>query len=417
VAVASDSRIYIWRVLSAAAAYRKDLLTSGCQSFGPSDDSWIAVASVLQLAAGANDERGLIAKAARIAVGANGKAKFRHLAHLEFGHDFTDIEAILLLVRDAEEAGARHLALTIAETLLTATTLEPLQYGRTLWLRARVIVKLSSWGVSEKLYRELDAFGKREGLPELRVRALNGFLALAQLRGNFPEYLRLARRGVRMVAGLQLPRLQGRLHHSVVYASMKFRLYDQALEHAWEMLELSHHDSVDEARSLSALGQIALEIGQNDAAIAAFAATLTRRVPPAVVMPTLGGLAVAAARSRQTKLLEWAIDEVSGAGAAGSSPYTNAAALIECASALIIAGRGPEASRLRQQGLRIAEEHRYNELVIQAEALAALELPPSPAPPRLKAAGANVIRAVEELAPSRLPKHVRTTRVTAGSTR
>src|SRR5437879_7510829 len=187
------------RVTSATAAYRKDLRESGRSSFGASDDAWLTVASVLEVAAGQAEGRDeLFAKAARVAIADSGRPTFRRLVTREYGEGWTDIEAIALVIMAAQEAGAFNLAAAIVDMMLAAAPPAPLQHGRLLALRARVSYKLGQKDRSETLFRRVDALGRQSRHPELRMRALQGLGTRAQVRGNYPSHLDYIRRPPRL---------------------------------------------------------------------------------------------------------------------------------------------------------------------------------------------------------------------------
>jgi len=180
-----------------------------------------------------------------------------------------------------------------------------------------------------------------------------------------------------------------------------------AVAHGWAVYEASRGEPVLEAEVLQSLGQVFLEAGHPEPARCAFAAIVSLSLPRRVILPALGGLALASARSNQNQTLDWAVREVVRAESSQSLRYPVASALLECAMALEIAQRRAEAEGCRSAALQIARTHGFHEIAYLAE-----ELRAGHAAPETKVASnldyrtARVAREVSWMEPERLPAEI-----------
>lgn len=395
---------------SATAAYRKDLAANGLP-FGERDGEWIAVASLAANAASGEPGGEPLAWAAAIETAARalGTAELDRLSNREWGTGWSAFDPLTLIAVAMHDAGARDLSIVVLDSVLRVRKGErDLAFGRALAQRARVAYLAGEQEVAEDLYRQVDSIGQRLESVELRARAANGFVSLAQVRGNHPQMLDAATRGLALAEQTSIPRLRWNARYSIMLASAQFRRFDEALEHGWELFRLVKGDVVGEALALQALGHLLVDMGDNDSARSAFSAVVSRPLPSYMLLASLASLALTSALSpihRQT--VDWAIAEVESFRESGASPWAYTSALLDCVVALRDVGDPTRALQLRDEALVLCAAHRFHALQFRAEAieLDAITLPPEPAV--VADAATEVVSSVRRLAPRQLPRHVR----------
>ncbi len=395
---------------SATAAYRKDLAANG-SPFGAHDGEWIAVASLVSTAALGDSESDRAAWDAAIetATTALGARELDRLSSREWGTGWSSFDSLTLMAIAMHEAGARHLSTVVLDSLLRVRRNErDLAYGRALAQRARVAYLAGEQEVAEDFYRQVESIGTRVKSVELRARAANGFVGLAQVRGNHPAMLEVAQRGLSLAEQTGIPRLRWNARYSIMMSTALFRRFDEALEHGWELFNLVRGDVVGEALALQSLGQLLVDMGDVDSARFAFEAVVSRALPPHVLLSALGSLANASAASPSHRTtLDWAVTEVEAFRDAAAPPWAYAAALLDSAIALRDVGQISRASKLRDEVLAVTRTHGFHSLQYRAENLELDTVTSRPERAAVAAAATEIVRSVRRLAPRRLPRHVR----------
>jgi len=395
--------------LSAAAAYRAD--TSGRDlAFAEDDGAWIAIGTILDHASRVPDDfkRQLVCDAVELAETIVPVSELSSRAAREWpGDDRTPTEIIVLVAERAETAGCLNLAAFILDSLIDASTdLSAIQRGRVLAKRARVAWKLGEIDAATDRYRQLDILGRRIRSPELRVRANIGYVALAQMRGNYPAMEKFAKTAARLAEEAGLYALARNAYDGLTIAAGARRDVERALLYGWRVYELSLGDPVDEAAILQNIGQALLDAGHLGAARSAFIAVVSRAIPPHVLLPALGGLANASARMGDAESATWAAREVSELGKSLAPRYALAQALVECAAALVIIGETMLAESCRVAGLEMANRYEFHEIVYRGDEIEARRASAErPTAAMLGKAAARVADKVIRLAPERLPAH------------
>jgi hypothetical protein len=398
---------------SAPAAYRKDLAANGLP-FGDRDGEWIAMASLAASAAvGDGDDGGAVAweSAIETATRAFGVPELDRLANREWGSAWSGFDALTLAATAIHEVGARALSTVLLDAVLHVRRgTRDLAFGRALAQRARMGFLGGEQEVAEDFYRQVELIGRSVKSVELRARAANGFVGLAQVRGNHPRMLDAATRGLALAERTGIPRLRWNARYSMMMSAAVFRRFDESLAHGWKLFNLVRGDVVGEALALQSLGQLLLDMGETDTARSAFEAVVSRTLPPHVLLSALGSLANASAASPlHTATLEWAVGEVEAFRGAGASPWAYAAALLDCVVALRDAGHGPRARGMLEDPLTMARAQRIHALQYRAEHMPLDVVTARPAPAAVFGEATDIIRSVRRMAPRRLPRHVRMT--------
>ena len=94
----------------------------------------------------------------------------------------------------------------------------------------------------------------------------------------------------------------------------------------WEILIL-------EAEALGIVGQLFLDMGHPEPAAAAFRAIISRAPADRILLPSLGGLAVAASRMGARETVAWVEDRIESRIRTGATPYCIASAQLDLAIA------------------------------------------------------------------------------------
>jgi tetratricopeptide (TPR) repeat protein len=387
---------------SAAAAYRADM--SGRRlEFDADDGTWLAIATILEHAARlpAESRCVLVNDAIELAQSVVPSSELAQRAPREWPEgDRTPSEIILLVADRAETAGCLHLAAFILDALAAAVLeITPVQRGRIIARRARVAWKSGEIDAAADRYHDLDRLGRRLGNTELRVRANIGYVALAQMRGNYPEMEQFAKRAARLAEQAGLSALARNAYDGLTIAAGARGDVDTALRVGWRVYELSQDDPVDQAAILQNVGQALLDAGHAQAARAAFSAVVSHALPPHVLLPALGGLANAAAQLRDVESVKWAASEVQRLRKSLAPRYALAQALVECAGALASVGSMIVAESLRDAALGMARRHAFHEVVYKAEILDLRS------PARVGSKRISLGEAAGRVANDRLPDH------------
>jgi len=400
-----------------SAAYRADVGARPERADEPAD-AWIAVASLVEHAALVDDsERAeLLEHAASIARQSIGETELARLAANEWGEaEGAAFDPIALLTDAMQAADMLHLAGATLDALLAADrSLSAVQQGRILAKRARVAWKLGQLDEAEARYRKVERIARREHSIELAARATIGFVALAQLRGNYPDVRRFAWRAVRLADQTGIRSLIRNAHSGMLIGAAVARSLDDALIHGWAVYRASAGDPVQEAEVLQNIGQALFDAAHTEAAHAVFSTIVSRAVPPRIMLPALGGLALSSAATGRREAVVWAARQIRSFDERSVPRHALASALVECAIALGRIGERRESDLLRARGLAFAKAHGFHEIAYRAEDLeAGVDKQRQTAPSLHKRAAADVVRELEWLKPDRLPEHIT---LAAGST-
>jgi len=351
----------------------------------------------------------LVDTAARAAAKIVGAKEVQRFNSVEWGDQVAEPStAIVLLAEGMAQNGALNLAATTLDALLVAEPrLRIRERGRIMARRARIEWMRGSLDAATDRYRSLERLGRTAGEPELIVRALVGRVAVAQMKGNYPEMLRYARRAAKRSDREGFHRLSRQARNGLMIAASIGGRFDEALRHGWLVYEASIGNAIDEAEILQNLGQVLALAGHYAPACAAFAAVATRNVPARIMLPALGSLALASAESGRNTVARWAAGEVARCQSMAVPRYALASALFESGMALARLGMRQAAESLRLAALRLAKDHNFHEILVRAEEpFAATPGPEAVVARSLSRTGAGIARRVGRLEPLELPRHV-----------
>jgi tetratricopeptide (TPR) repeat protein len=389
------------------AAYRQDLARCGGQDgFGPSDATWLSVATILSHAIDVPGDscRGLLATLREV-VGSDPVlrevlAVSEHDPLPEFELDGVS-PIVRAVVERMEDEGALNLAYSTLSILADADLrLRVLERGRVVAQLGRVAWKAGALDTAREQYRRAEVLGRASRNPELRVRAWVGYAIVARLRGNYPEVRKWSARAAATADKAGLVALGSLAYHNLLVAAAVAGDLDTALVYGWRAFQSADGNPVREAEMLRDVSELLLRAGHPDPAGHGFKAALARRPPARVAIPALGGLARAAAALGDADRVRTVRDQAEHVIAGAGLPYESAAALLELSDALGAVGDHAAAASCRARALDIAERHSYHEITHEiAEVRRPHEVSRVEALHALDPRAAEVARAVASLDP------------------
>jgi len=393
---------------STTAAYRKDLAAHG-RLFSDHDGEWIVAGTLAERAAAAHGEDvdRFLLEAVRVASTALGEAELVRLSAWEWGTGYSGLDPIALLAVAEFSAGAKHLTAALLDAALVPLRHdETLLFGRLLAYRARAAYQLGEFDVARDFYGRVERLGKKLSSAELQVRALSGEAALLQVAGNLPAHRAVAQRRYALVQQTSIPSLHRDAHYGMMMSAALFKQFDEALRHGWEFVRVAQVSALERAAALQSLGQLLLDMGDHVSARAAFAAVTQYEAYPETLLSSLGGLAIAAAVTKDEVMVDWCVREILTFRGRTVRLSNFALALLESAIALRDVGRFEEAQHFRTEAMEIANERGFHEIAYRAESLS-VELTPAAAPALVDGMTRDILESVRQLEPKRLPHHVR----------
>jgi tetratricopeptide (TPR) repeat protein len=336
-------------------AYRRDAarLAPG-EQFGPNDSAWLAAATLLHRYVRASaEERTVLAT---------------ELAAALAGHDdLTFVGAGLRTATQIEKFGALHLAVSWLALLEGLVPQQPsVDSGRMLSHRARLLRKFGHLDDALALYEQVDALGQVLGEPELTARAWLGFAILAHTRGNYPEARRWYHASALLADDNHCAEQSLNAHLGLHSMATLARDYDHAMMEGWRAFLLAAGDGMLEAEALANLGQTMHETGAHQAALRAFAAAVGRASHPDMLLPSLGGAAMAAAAIGQPSIVDAASVRINRISSS-VWPYPMALALLDLGDARDMLGDSERAARDRARAKSIADANGFHALSYRAE--------------------------------------------------
>jgi tetratricopeptide (TPR) repeat protein len=362
------------------AAYRDDLARRGRGTFGPSDATWLNMATILgHVVALPARERPPLLAALRDVLRDDpvlGRTLDDPRSDVGGADELDGVSAIVrAVVSHMEDDGAWGLAYTTLSMLLDATPpLAALERGRVLAQMARVAWKAGALDTSRDQYRRVEVLARAVRSAELRVRAWVGYSILARLRGNYPEVRKWATRAAEEADRAQLVALGSLAYHSLMVSAGVAGDFNGALIYGWRAFEGATGDPAREAGMLLNLSQLLYESGHPEAALHGFAAALAREPIVRLALPTLGGLALAAAAVGDAARVRSARAQAERLIATGGMPYESTGTLVELSAARAAIGDDDAAADCRARAREIAARQGYHEFTHR---LGELELVPA----------------------------------------
>ena len=368
-------------------AYRDDLGRRGTEEpFGPSDATWLTVASILSHSVSvAPEERPPLLPTLRAVLAGDPALRDILDTIVEQPSNEFELDSVSPIVREMvfrmEEAGALNLAYSILSILVDADLrLSTIERGRVLAQLGRVAWRSGALDTSREHYRRAEVLGRTGRIPELRIRAWIGYSIVARHRGNYPDVRKWGARAANEAERLNLPLLASLAYHSLMVAASVAGDPNSALGFGWRVYQGAVGEPQREASALLHLSQTLLEAGYPHAALRGYLAALDRKPVARVAYPTLGGLSLAAARVGNRALVHETAKRIDALIASAHFPHGSAGALLELSEALATIGDMTQAATRRARALEVAQRYSFHEYVHHLEALRI-----EPATPRAEA--------------------------------
>jgi tetratricopeptide (TPR) repeat protein len=352
----THSRIQMLAPYPPLEAYRRDAARIGeGRSLGPDAGRWITMAILLDRFANAvSEEREQVARELA-----------RELARDGDVSSFWN--AALALGIEIEEAGASHLCyswLCLLERIVPAERV--LDLGRVRAFRARVARKLGAPDVAQALYTEVERFGEAAAEPELTARAWIGFGVLAVERGNNPEAKRWYQAAALVADDTGCDEQSSNAHQGLLVVYAMAGDFASAIAEGWRAFDSAGGDPFRESEILGNVAQAFHDMGHHAAALRAFAAVVARGARIRVLLPALGGAALAAAALGNAPVVHAAAKRVE-ALIGNVWPYPVAQTLLDLADAHDWIGELAQGADYRARAVAIAEANALHQLVFRAQ--------------------------------------------------
>ena len=350
--------------LSALQAYRADLPLGGADPT-PNDGAAILVATLLRhsLHVPADEPQ-----ATRIREEALAKARASlGPAMLAQGCTYddqpaeSDVDVFRMMAQRTEHTGWLNLAQHLLESTAYVSD-DPIVLGRIAFDRARVWRKRGFLDVSQAQSEELLRQGNRLKSAELKARAHGMLASLAQSRGNLAvaaehsaaELVAAREAGARRLSSAALEGLG-------IAAGIRGD-YNSAVNYFWSAYEGIEGRGTLALAVLNGLAQALLLSGHTEDALRMWTKQLSGSPPMYLVMPAVGGIAIASAQLGDARGVAWAADQIRQIARHRHHQREIAGAMLECALALEATGNGPQAGVLRRRAEGMALALGYHDL-------------------------------------------------------
>jgi hypothetical protein len=334
------------------------------------DGSWLHVGSLLEHAALLPEgERGpyvdIVAKTVKRSIGTDQWRACHRSDPPQLRSDSSLESRLRVFCEVIEDAGAFELSDAILCAYLAGdASITAVECGRVEAVRARLAWKRGELDIAEELYRGVTVAARRIQSDELRVRAWIGRAIVARLRGNYPTSRRYGQQAIVLAERSGLRRLASTAHHTLMVAAAVGEEFESAVEHGWKAFLNAEGDLMLEAGALGNVGQLFLDAGHPTTAMAAFRAVLARRSANRIVVPALGGLAVAAARVGMADVVLTTTDDILArfSTKSGVTAYDTATTLVDLTRAFVALGDDVRAEEFRQQAHALAASNGFHEI-------------------------------------------------------
>ena len=335
-------------------AYRRDIdRMGGRTSFGATDARWLDAATLLH--------RFIDAPFHERTELATGIAHF-----LAPGIEQTFWRAGLEFAHDIEEAGALHLCYT---WLFSLERLVPdnraIDDGRVRATRARIARKLGAADLALKLYAEVERLGEQRAEPELTARAWIGYAVAASERGNLPEAQRWYREAALVADDTGCVEQASLAHQGLLISFAVAGDFNEAIVEGWHAYVSANGNAARQAEILANVSQALYDMGHHSAALRGFAAVITQTTQIRVLLPALGGAAMAAAALRRPSVVRAVATRAEALMSSGWH-HPVAQTLLDLADAYDRLGDPGAAEPYRARALSIAEAHGLHRLAHRA---------------------------------------------------
>ena len=383
---------------SALQAFRADLPVGGAAPDGE-DEAAILVATLLRqhlvIPAGGPDRSRIRERAVELAKASLGAETLAAGCVYDDHPATSDVDIVRCLAQRTSYKGwvqlARHLLESLREIVV-----DPVDLGRLLVDFARNAMHHGELDLAQAQAEQARRHAIALRSDELIAYASSQLAGLAQIRGNFVQNRQLTEVALRHARRAGRRKLIANALGGLGVIEGIAGNYSKAVGHLWA----AYHEVEGKGNlAYSALSDLAhtlmLSGRPQDARKIAQLLFAGRSAPVHIVLPALGGYAIASARVGDVAAVDWATAQVQQLAKIRQNPRQVAEAMIECAAALEITGRSTVGGTWRQQAEQMAFEFGFHDLTFR-EALVAIHGTP-PERPKFTGVGARAEREIAEL--------------------
>jgi tetratricopeptide (TPR) repeat protein len=290
------------------------------------------------------------------------------------------VRALCAIAVEMERNSALHLAYATVTNARLAVFDGPMaSRGLAALHQARVLRQMGYHEEAQDTYEWAAEDAVEAGDRELEARALLGLAVLAGQQGNYPKAIDQGKGALAIFP--EKSEYVADAHITLLAAYSSTSQFPAALEHGWRGFDAAADDAERRASLVSNLSSVALRMGRLHAARRGFFATLGMCELDRIVLPTLGGLAMANAASGDHTELALVAQRIELRAITSAQPYEVARTMFELAQAWEQSGQVEESKQCLTRARELALRHGFHEVTFRsellAEALAAAERTPT----------------------------------------
>jgi tetratricopeptide (TPR) repeat protein len=290
------------------------------------------------------------------------------------------VRALCVIGSEMERIGALNLAYTtVTHARIAVIKGPPDVRGLAAFQQARVLRQLGYHEEASDTYEAARLDGAKANDAELTSRALLGEASLFVQQGNVARALKTVTKAFALLP-TDSPYIVD-AHLTMMEAQAAQGAFGAAFEHGWRGYDAAAHDAERRASVLSDLATLAFRLGHLRAARRGFIAVLGLAEAERIVLPSLAGLAMLDALTKDVEELRVVAHRIELRAAMSVQPYEVARALFELAQAWEQVGQPEPAEQCLTRARDLALRHGGQEVSFRAalmgEALTALAAPPT----------------------------------------
>ncbi len=279
------------------------------------------------------------------------------------------VTALCAIGAEMERAGALHMAYaTVTNSRIAVLNGPVVSRGYAAVQQARILRQLGYHEEAGETYAMAREDAAMAGDQELEARGILGEAALAGQKGNYPLVVELATRALEILP--EESEYVADAHITLMASTSSMGQFATAFEHGWRGYDAAAQDTERRASVVSNLSTLALRTGRFTAARRGFIATLSLTQAERIVLPTLSGLSLTNAATRDHAELAVVAERIELRSATSVQPYEVARAMFELAEAWKEAGELEKAQECLARARQLALRHGFHEVTFRSELLA-----------------------------------------------
>ena len=277
--------------------------------------------------------------------------------------------ALCSIAADMERGAALNLAYsTVTHTRIALMERGPAgARGLATFQQARVLREMGLLEEASDTYQAAREDAIRAKDAELEARTYIGESGLHGHRGNYPAVIACSKRALDLLTPTSEYRALA--HNDLMIAAMAAKDFRLAFEHGWKAFDAAASDAERRAAAVSNLASLALRTGRFAEARRGYLCVLGMTELERIVLPTLGGLSLLSAATRDVAELRRVAATIKLRSAIGRQPYEIARVRLELAQAWEELGELEEADQCLASARDLAAAHGFHEVRFRSELL------------------------------------------------